>query len=72
MFYRFRLDDDTFACNNRIQRETTRNAVLIHGWATLTHAVIQDRDYGIKTYSSCFVASHMLTWLVRVNKCPDR
>lgn len=73
LFFRFRKDDDTYKGNQRYFRQTSVEAVRLHGFLRAKFPLmIKKREYGLLSYNSCFVGSHLIDWLVDNGKCATR
>lgn len=73
MFYRFRKDDDTYMGNQRYFRQTSVEAVRLHGILRAKYPLmIKKREYGLLSYKSSFVGSHLVDWMVDHGKADTR
>lgn len=73
MFYRFRADDvpSTYKGGDPEFQEAATLAVHAYGSMHVNDGLVDDRDYGLFSYSSCFVGSDFCNHLIRQSVAKD-
>eukprot|EP00043_Microstomoeca_roanoka_P013946 m.137245 g.137245 ORF g.137245 m.137245 type:complete len:448 (-) comp15889_c2_seq3:270-1613(-) len=72
LFYRFRMDDDTYQASSREYRLLCRKAVHIHAAMHISGIMIKDREYGSRVFKRCFVPREFIPWLMAQELAKDQ